>query len=174
MRLRPAPQTSIITDRMANRPWAPQASDPQDTFRRYLGLRRIKFTAARRKILETVLELREHFEAEQVLYLLREHGDKVGKATVYRTLPLLVGAGILREARFDVKHTHYEHAFGKEPHDHIVCRSCGRIIEFRSDAVLDLRARIARKHGFRDLGHRFQISGLCRDCTATAKGKGRS
>jgi len=146
----------------------PFQGDPRDAFRTYLRQRAVKFTAARQKILEAALELREHFEAEQVLYLLRERGEKVGKATVYRTLPLLVGAGILREARFDVKHTHYEHAFGEKPHDHMVCRGCGRIIEFASDGVRSLRTRIARRHGFHDLGHRFQISGMCSECFAAS------
>ena len=140
-------------------------SELRDHFRKYLRDRRIKFTTQREQILETVLNMREHFEAEQVLYLLREHGLKVGKATVYRTLPLLVDCGILKQVRFDVKQAHYEHAFGEDPHDHMVCRRCGRIIEFNADEVIALRARIAERHHFHVTGHRFQLSGLCWDCS---------
>ena len=139
--------------------------DLQEAFRKYLRDHGIKYTSARRKILETVLDLHEHFEAEQLLYLLKERGSKVGKATVYRTLPLLVDCGILKQVRFDVKQVHYEHAFGAGPHDHMVCRRCGRIIEFRSDEVEELRNRIAQRHRFHVTGHRFQISGLCWDCS---------
>lgn len=137
----------------------------QEAFRKYLKDHRIKYTSARRKILTVVLSLEEHFETEQVLYLLRERGIKVSKATVYRTMPLLVDCGILKQVRFDVKQAHYEHAFGEEPHDHMVCRRCGRIVEFASDEVLKLRTRIAQRHHFHVISHRLQLSGLCWECS---------
>lgn len=137
----------------------------RQVFRKYLKDRGIKYTGARQKVLDAALELQGHFEAEQVLYLLRERGLKVGKATVYRTLPLLVDCGILKQVRFDVKQAHYEHAFGEAPHDHMVCRRCGRIVEFGSGEVLELRARIARQHHFHVISHRFQLSGLCWECS---------
>lgn len=137
----------------------------REAFRAYLRQNGIKWTKARDRIIEAVLELDEHFEAEQVLYRLRESGEKVGKATVYRTLPLLVDCGILKQVRFDVKQAHYEHAFGEDPHDHMVCRRCGRIIEFASDEVLEMRVRIGRRHHFHVISHRFQLSGLCWDCS---------
>ena len=139
--------------------------DLREAFRKYLRVQGIKCTQARQRILDAVLELKEHFEAEQVLYLLRERGKKVGKATVYRTLPLLVACGILKQVRFDVKQAHYEHAFGAGPHDHMVCRRCGRIVEFSSDELVELRSRIARQHHFHAISHRFQLSGLCWECS---------
>jgi len=134
-------------------------------FGKYLKDHGIKNTSARRTVLDTVLELDEHFEVEQLLYLLRERGLRVSKATVYRTLPILVACGILKQVRFDVKQAHYELAFGEEPHDHMVCRRCGRIIEFASDEVEVLRARIARRHHFHVISHRLQLSGLCWECS---------
>ncbi len=139
--------------------------DLGDVFRTYLKDHGIKNTRARQKILEAVLDLHDHFEAEQVLYLLREKNEKVSKATVYRTLPLLVDCGILKQVRFEVKQAHYEHAFGEGPHDHMVCRRCGRIVEFASDEVEDLSARIGKRHHFHVISHRFQLSGLCWDCS---------
>lgn len=141
------------------------ADELREAFRKYLKTHGVKYTGARRKILDTALDLKDHFEAEQVLYLLRERGLKVSKATVYRTLPLLVDCGILKQVRFDVKQAHYEHAFGEGPHDHMVCRRCGRIVEFASDEVIELRARIAQRHHFHVISHRFQLSGLCWECS---------
>lgn len=138
----------------------------REAFAEYLRAHYIKPTAARRKILDAVLDLREHFEAEEVLYLLRQRGQRIGKATVYRTLPLLVGARILQQTRFDQRHTYYELAFGGKPHDHMVCRACGRIVEFSAEDVAAVRERIAKQHRFRAISHRFQISGLCETCTA--------
>ena len=138
----------------------------REAFSNYLRTHYVKFTSARRKILDVVLDLREHFEAEEVLYLLRQRGQRIGKATVYRTLPLLVAARILQQTRFDQRHTYYEIAFGDKPHDHMVCRGCGRIVEFAADEVAALRDRIAELHRFQAMSHRFQISGFCADCSA--------
>ncbi len=136
-------------------------------YQRYLLSHGVKFTQPRRQILDAVLSIDGHFEAEQLLYELRQRGHKVGKATIYRTLPLLVDCGILKQVRFDVKQAHYEHAFGEDPHDHMVCRRCGRIVEFSADEVVELRKRLARKYRFHPITHRFQVSGLCWEC-ATA------
>lgn len=133
-------------------------------FRRYLKSRSVKFTQPRQRILDAVLGINEHFEAEQVLFALQQQSLRVAKATIYRTLPLLVDCGILKQVRFDVKQAHYELAFGEDAHDHMVCRRCGRIIEFGSDDVIKLRKRLARAHRFRAIAHRFQISGLCEEC----------
>lgn len=137
----------------------------REAFKRYLRGRGEKCTAARLHVLEAALQLQDHFDAEQVLYLLKETGLHVGKATVYRTLPLLVDCGVLKQVRFDVKQAHYELAFGEDPHDHMVCRRCGRIVEFGSDEVVELRARLARRCHFHAISHRFQISGLCWECS---------
>ncbi len=137
----------------------------RDAFKTYLKGHGINFTRARDRILEAVLELNEHFEAEQVLHVLKQHGWNVGKATVYRTLPLLVDCGILKQVRFEATRAHYEHCYGEHPHDHIVCRRCGRIVEFASDEVADMGRRIAKRHHFHMIGHRFQLSGLCWECS---------
>ena len=150
-----------------DKPISPDDQVVREAFLKYLRDNRIKYTSARRWILDTVLAFHEHFEAEQLLCSLREHGHNVGKATVYRTLHLLVDCGILTETHFDVKQTYYERTFGQDPHDHMLCRRCGRIIEFAADEVVELRDRIARQHHFHVISHRLQISGLCWDC-ATA------
>lgn len=142
-----------------------RAAELHDAFRRHLKTHGIKYTAARQKVLDAATGLSHHFEAEEVLYLLRERDVKVSKATVYRTLPLLVDCGILKQVRFDVKQAHYEFAFGEAPHDHIVCQRCGRIIEFSSDEVIELRTRIAQRYHVHAITHRFQISGLCWECS---------
>ena len=61
----------------------------------------------------------------------------------------------------------YEHTFGQQPHDHMVCRRCRRIIEFDNADVARLRASIASRHGFYAQSHRFQIMGLCSECVQT-------
>jgi len=137
----------------------------RNAFRAYLRKRRIKNTAARSKILDAVLAIDGHFEADQVLEHLCVSEKPVGKATVYRTLPLLVDCGVLKQVRFDANRAHYEVAFGEQPHDHMVCRRCGRILEFDADEVVSLRQRIAKRYHFHVLSHRLQLSGLCWECS---------
>jgi Fur family ferric uptake transcriptional regulator len=147
----------------------PLSSDEIDSaegiFRDYLRHRGLKFTPERRALLNEVLGNDSHFEAEQMLIALRGSDRRVAKATVYRTLPLLVNCGILRQVQFGDKLTRYEHAFGHDAHDHMVCRRCRRIIEFDSAELAQLRTRIAAEHRFHAVSHRFQITGLCSECS---------
>ncbi|MHC5111292.1 MAG: Fur family transcriptional regulator [Planctomycetota bacterium] len=139
-----------------------------EAFRIYLRQNGIKLTKARQNILHVVLDIDKHFEAEELLYALKDRGLNVGKATVYRTLPLLVECNILKQVRFDVKQLHYERIFGEEPHDHLVCRQCGRIIEFSSGELITLRQRIGKKYQFHVTNHRFQLTGTCANCHRAA------
>ncbi len=136
----------------------------EHVFREFLRDRGLKFTDERQNVIRAVMSTDEHFEAEQLLLQMRQSDRRVGKATVYRTLKLLVECGIVKEVHFSNKQVHYEHTYGQDPHDHLVCRRCGRIIEFGASDVLRLRTLIAAQHNFHALSHRFQILGLCETC----------
>ncbi len=138
----------------------------EQTFRSYLRHRGLKFTPERRRVLQEVLSGHQHFEADRLLGALRQSGRRVAKATIYRTLPLLVDCGILRQVRLDDKAVRYERSLGQTHHDHMVCLGCRRIIEFDSRGVVRLRRTIADACGFQAFSHRFQITGLCRECVA--------
>jgi Fur family ferric uptake transcriptional regulator len=136
----------------------------ENLFREFLRDRGLKYTGERRMILQAVMRTDEHFEAEQLLLTMRQQSRRVGKATVYRTLKLLVECGIVKEVHFSNKQVHYEHTYGQDPHDHMVCRRCGRIIEFDAREVVRLRTVIAAEHRFHALSHRLQVLGLCEAC----------
>src|SRR5262245_34774563 len=85
----------------------------ENIFREYLRGRGQKFTPERRALIQEVLSNDSHFEAEQLLIALRQAGHRVAKATVYRTLPLLVSCGIVKQIQFGDKLTRYEHTFGQ-------------------------------------------------------------
>ena len=136
----------------------------EEAFVRYLRSQQIKYTKPRRAILRAALGLPVHFDAEQLLALLHQSGERVAKATIYRTLPLLVVSGILKQVRLSENQAHYEHILEDAPHDHMVCLRCGRIIEFESRRVEQLRDQIARENDFRAVSHRFGVSGYCAPC----------
>jgi Fur family ferric uptake transcriptional regulator len=136
----------------------------ESIFREYLRDHGLKYTPERAMLLQEVLSNPEHFEAEQLLISLRQAGKRVAKATIYRTLPLLVDCGIINQVQFGDTMAHYEHTFGQPAHDHMVCRRCRRIVEFDSSEVLRLREEISGRHNFEPISHRFQISGVCAQC----------
>lgn len=126
-------------------------------FRRFLKSQDLKYTPERADILNAIIECDGVFEVEQLLRDMRQRGSRASKATTYRTIKLLQDAGIITQALFDSKQSHYQLIYGKEPRDYIVCMKTGRHLEFMSDELVRLRDRICRQHGWEPIGHRFQI-----------------
>ncbi|MHC5001819.1 MAG: Fur family transcriptional regulator [Planctomycetota bacterium] len=129
-------------------------------FRRFLRSRRLKYTPERADILNAIIERDDVFEAEELLLDMRRRGHRVSKATIYRTIKLLQDAGIITQALFDSRQSHYQLIYGRAPRDYIVCMKTGRYIEFSNDELVALRNRICRDFGWEPVGHRFQIYGL--------------
>lgn len=136
----------------------------EERLRAYLKSKGLRFTAERRTILREIMALHDHFEPEVFVFALRGKGLNVSRASVYRTLPLLVEAGIVHKTSFDVLGARYEHIFGHEHHDHMVCVRCGEIIEFTNDEIESLQKEVAEKYEFEMVGHRLVIRGLCGKC----------
>ena len=126
-------------------------------FRRYLKTQGLKYTVGRAEILQGIIEQEGPFEAEELLLDLRRQGQKVSKATVYRTLKLLQEAGIITQALFDSKQSHFQLIYGKEPRDVMICMRTGRTIDFKSPELEALRNRICEELGWEPVGHRFQV-----------------
>jgi len=139
------------------------SESPEDKFREFLEIRGEKLTKSRRMLVNHIFSSHKHFDADELVYDLQQAGRKVGRATVYRTLRLLVEAGMLRELRL-TNRTAYEHAYGYPQHDHMHCSDCGAIIEFSNEEIRGLRDQIGRQYGFRPQNHRFIITGQCSEC----------
>jgi Fur family transcriptional regulator, ferric uptake regulator len=129
-------------------------------FRRYLHGEKLKFTPERAMILDAVLRRTGLFEAEQLANDLKQLGHLVSRATVYRTLAHLHDAGILKHVFFDNKQSYYEVIAGRQPNDYLICVATGRVIEFNSERLRQLRDEICRDHGFDPLSHQFHIYGI--------------
>ncbi len=142
----------------------------QQLFAHHLSGRGLKLTRQRRAVLAVAVAMEGHFEADELHRRLQEAGSRTSKATVYRTLELLVASGVLRQVSLGERHAHYEHAFGHRHHDHLVCIHCGRVIEFSSPRLERMQKEICREHRFTPLGHRMRIMGLCRKCAGKGTG----
>jgi Fur family ferric uptake transcriptional regulator len=140
------------------------AQKPVDLFEGYLRRQGLKVTQPRRAVVETVFSLPAHFEAADLWAALR--GVVSSAATVYRTLELLEQAGLVRRVSFGEAHAHYEHTLGREDHGHLVCQSCGQVVEFSDPGLQDLVAKAAQRQGFSLAQAVVQGYGLCPACRA--------
>jgi Fur family ferric uptake transcriptional regulator len=129
-------------------------------FRRYLHEQKLKFTPERAMMLDAVLRKNKLFEPEQLVSDLKALGHRVSRATVYRTLNHLQDAGIVKQVFFDNRQSYYEVIVGRETHDYLICVVTGRVIEFSSNRLRELRDDVSREHGFQTLSHQFHIFGI--------------
>jgi len=137
-------------------------------FSDYLARHQLRLTRERRAILEEMLQVRGHFVADQLLEHFRSKGRVVSRATLYRTLARLVEAGLVHKIEMAQGQARYEVMFGRHHHDHMICLTCGRLIEFESREIERLQEEICRRKGFTMTGHMHQIRGLCGECAARA------
>jgi Fur family ferric uptake transcriptional regulator len=126
-------------------------------FRNHLRTEKQKFTPERAQVLDAIIQMDRVFEAEELLLELRARGMRVSKATIYRTLKLLIDADIIEQILYDQKQAHYQLSFGRPPRDQMICVESGEIIEFVESEIRAIRDRISKKHGWTPVGHRFQI-----------------
>lgn len=135
-----------------------------EDFREYLRAYNHPVTPQRLRVAETLFGTHRHVSAEEIGEKLRTAGESIGKATIYRTLDLLLKAGLIREHDFGEGFRRYEARPTRPRHEHLVCTRCGKVIEFESDAVERLEREIAALHHFRPSRHRLEIYGLCEQC----------
>jgi Fur family transcriptional regulator, ferric uptake regulator len=136
----------------------------REQFLRFLRGRKQRVTAERLALFDEIFSQHGHIDAEELLRAMQQRGLKISRATVYRNLDLLVECGLARKQRLASNRFLYEHLHGGQPHDHLVCAGCGRVVEFVSPGIAALQAEICRAHGFVPSRHTLQIAGLCNRC----------
>lgn len=137
---------------------------PLDAFRRYLREHNLPVTAQRLAIAGVVLSSDRHLSADEVERDVAERGTRVGTATVYRALELLVRSGLAVERDFGEGFKRYEPARDAPHHEHLLCTVCGRVTEFRDERLERMTTLVAESHGFVRQGHRLVIQGVCARC----------
>jgi Fur family ferric uptake transcriptional regulator len=141
-------------------------------FQTFLRRRGLKLTPERRDLFEEIFKRHEHFEADELLFRLKQRGRKISRATIYRALDLLVAAGVVGRVRVSGEGYRYERLHAGEHHDHLICIGCGRIIEFYEPKIEYLQDVVCGRNGFRPVTHSHQIRGFCRSCQKTKKSAG--
>ncbi len=137
--------------------------------RAFLRARGLRMTGEREALVRAALGRRRHFTLEELVEEAVGHDARASRATVYRGLPILIEAGILQPVLVSNEPRRFELALGRPHHDHLLCRLCGRVVEFRSRAIEDLQLRVAARHGFRLTSHLHELVGDCAACRRTGR-----
>ena len=117
----------------------------------------LKVTLPRVRILEIFENSSErHLSAEDIYNKIREGGDEVGLATVYRVLTQFESAGILMKQNFEDNFSVYE-LVSDDHHDHMVCIDSGEVIEFKNDVIEKEQDKIAKEHGYKIVDHKLVL-----------------
>ncbi len=140
------------------------------TLTTFLKERKLRGTPERYKILEEVIKGTGHFDADELHAKLRTRGVEVSRATVYNTLDLFLECGLISKYRFGENHSRYENAFARPRHDHLICLSCGDIIEFVNEKLDKIQEEVCKEKNFRIQNATLQIFGVCSNCQMKNEG----
>jgi Fur family transcriptional regulator, ferric uptake regulator len=122
-------------------------------------------TRQRSAVTDLLSEVDDFRSAQDIHGLLLDRGTKIGLRTVYRTLQQLADVGAVDVMRTGDGEAVYRRC-STGHHHHLVCRQCGRTVEVEGPAVERWAERVAKDHGFTDIGHTIEVFGMCPDCSA--------
>nr|WP_108022653.1 peroxide-responsive transcriptional repressor PerR [Melghirimyces profundicolus] len=122
----------------------------------------VRMTPQRYAILEFLLTSMGHPTADEIYRALEDKFPNMSVATVYNNLRVFKEAGLVRELTYGDASSRFD--ANMEEHYHIICRECGRIVDFDYPSLVDVEKEAARKTGFRVENHRMEIYGVCAEC----------
>lgn len=136
--------------------------DVRQKINEFLASKGLRRTHQRDAIISAAFGTTRHFAAEELLEMAREFEPTVSRATVYRTLPLLVESGLLKEVDLGKDQRVYDPNFIDHPHhNHLICVDCDRIVEFEDERIEQLEDRISQKLGFSPASKMLRIEANC-------------
>jgi len=138
--------------------------DHESVFENFLKTKGLKLTKPRKIILDEVFKDHGHFNVDALYDLIRKDHNNVSRATIYRTMPLLVGSGLIKQSLRCQAKDHYEHIHGHPSHLHLICVKCGRIIEVESKSIEATLLDLSQKKGFTIKEFNVGAKGICKKC----------
>jgi len=124
----------------------------------------LRYTQQRQEIWNELCSSDEHRDAEEIFFTLRKRGLGISRATVYRTIDVLVKNKLIDKLDIGDGRARFEYNEKYLHHDHLVCTRCGKIVEFYNDEIEELQNEIAKQYKFTLLDNRHQLFGICKDC----------
>lgn len=132
--------------------------------RQYIQKHKMRYTPEREAIVNEIFSRHDHFSAEELFQRLQQHNLPISRASVYRTIPMLMDAGLISRVFTKNGQAFYEHIYGHEPHFHLRCTKCGYIEEFVEPLLEDLPQRLSKSTRFVVHRYRLEALGSCPKC----------
>ncbi|MDP3732292.1 MAG: transcriptional repressor [Candidatus Omnitrophota bacterium] len=133
-------------------------------FDEFIESKSLRHTYQRERILSVFLSTEKHVSVDDLYKLVKKQYPDIGYTTVYRTMGLFFESGLCEEIDFGDGIERFEHKYGHEHHDHLVCTKCGRFIEVSSPEIEKIQEKMAKKHSFATARHKLDIFGKCKVC----------
>ena len=131
--------------------------------REILHQKNLRYTPQRQEVWDEICATKEHRDAEDIYNSLRKRQTNVSRATVYRTIDILVKNNLVRRLDLGDGRSRFENKIGIAHHDHIVCLDCRKIVEFMNEKIEELQEQVAKEMGFEIVRHVHQLFGNCLD-----------
>ncbi len=135
-----------------------------DALKEILTKEGLRYTAQRQIIWDEIRSSDQHRDAEEIYFTLHHRGIRISRATIYRTIDVLVKNNMIDKLDVGDGRSRYEYNDKYIHHDHLICTSCGKIIEFHSKNIEKYQQQIAKKHQFQLNDHNHQLYGICKEC----------
>lgn len=133
--------------------------------RKFLSANGLKSTKQRDLIIEMFFETKDHIDIDSLYKKIKEKNPRIGYATVYRTMKLLKESGLASERHFGARrHALYEPHLPDSHHDHLICVTCHKIVEFENKTIEKTQEIIAQKYRFKLTHHKHELYGYCEEC----------
>ena len=133
-------------------------------FQEYLDANDSRYTTQKRDIVMHIAKEKTHFEVDDFLATIRKKNKRFSRATVYRTIKQLLDAQLVQKIQGTDGRILFEQNFEKKQHDHVICNTCGKILEIDEEKLSKLYASYCKKIGFSPEYRSVHIYGTCSDC----------